>query len=197
MAGRLEVGSPIPSEETLIWHGNPSLAYSFTKLGKSVLFLALWGSLASKRMMLLQIPELTGILSEIAQSLHRSTLEILDWATYPLYFFMVLNVLALARTTLRHLNTTYTLTSQRVTVRTGILNITTAQIELYRLKDYSIKQSLWARICGYAHVHLISSDRIMPRAFLWALPDGDRVTEVVRRFAQVARAESGSVTISE
>lgn len=195
--GRLEVGSPIASEETLIWHGHPSFAYSITKFLKSGIFFVLWLYLYSQRMQILEIPAVWRALIELSGEISRSPAQLVQWASYILVFFIFLNLLKIIKTYLIHINTTYTLSSQRILVKTGILNISSAQIELYRMKDYSMSQSLWARMCGYAHLNVISSDRIMPRAYLWALPDSGRMTESLRRAAQVARAESGSVTITE
>ncbi|MEW5980697.1 MAG: PH domain-containing protein [Acidobacteriota bacterium] len=195
--GRLEVGSPIPSEEQLIWEGHPSFAYSLPHLFWSAVFFLLWLFLYSSRNALLDVPDAARAVTEIADELNIAPRELLQYVAYVLVFFMFLNVLKVIRTILRHINTTYTITTQRIVIQTGILNISSHQIELFRLKDYSRQQTLWARICGYVNVNVVSSDRILPHALLWGLPHARHITESMRRAAQIARSESGSVAITE
>lgn len=182
---RLEVGSPVQQKEQLIWKGYPSFAYAIPRLAKSLFFIILWFYLYSQRFNFLNRidapdADLIGMI-----------------AGYVLLFFIFLNVIAIIKTVLAHINTVYTFTSQRVIMQTGILNIKSYQIELFRLKDFAKQQSLWARITGYCNVVIISSDRIRPNMVLWGLPYGDQLTEAVRAAAQVARSQAGQVSISE
>lgn len=195
--GRLEVGSPIPSEEQLIWEGHPSFAYSLPRLFWYTAFFLLWLFLYSSRNAVLDFPDAARLLAEVGDEVSIGPRELLQYVAYLLVFFMFLNVLNVIRTILCHINTTYTITSQRIVIQTGILNVTSHQIELYRMKDYSRRQTLWARICGYVNVQVVSSDRILPHALLWGLPHARHITESMRRAAQIARAESGSVAITE
>jgi len=195
--GRIEVGAPVASEEKLIWEGHPSFAYSLPRLLRSAVFFCLWLFLYAKRNAVLEIPEVTRLLDEAAQQVNIAPRDLLQYAAYVLVFFMFLNALSVIRTILRHINTSYSITSQRIVIQTGILNVTSHQIELYRLKDYSREQTLWARIFGYVNVLVVSTDRILPRARLWGLPHAREITESIRRAAQIARAESGGVTITE
>jgi uncharacterized membrane protein YdbT with pleckstrin-like domain len=195
--GRLEVGAPIPSQEQIIWEGHPSFAHSIPKLVRAGLFFFIWLTLYGSRNAVLNFPAAADFFYAVEYDFGIPARQAIQYVAYILLFFMFLNVLKIIRVILRHLNTKYTITTQRIVIQTGLLNITSKQLELYRLKDYSLQQPLWARIWGYANVNLVSSDRILSEARLWGLPDARTVTESMRRAAQVARAESGSVSIRE
>jgi uncharacterized membrane protein YdbT with pleckstrin-like domain len=110
---------------------------------------------------------------------------------------MFCNCYEIIKNILKYFNTKYTITSQRIVIRKGILNISSYQIELFRLKDFWKHQNLWARLCGYVNVEVISSDRYLPEAYLRGLPNARYITEHMRMAAQAARSQSGFVYIRE
>lgn len=69
----------------------------------------------------------------------------------PLFLTAVVAVLALAATVppyLRWVNTTYIITNQRVSLRTGIFTHTGRDIPLYRINDVTFEKQLTDRIFG-------------------------------------------------
>jgi len=197
--GRLELGSPMPGQESLMWEGRPSFAYSVPSFIKSAVFFSIWGFLYIAITDAIDVPIGSEAVGTVRNELDldAEAEQALVYVGYGLLFFMFLNVLRVIKTILRHVNTWYTITTQRIVIRTGILSLTSKQIELFRLKDYSSHQSLWARVFRYANLHVVSSDRLLPNAVLWGLPMRGNIVEMIRRAAQVARAEHGSVTITE
>ena len=54
--------------------------------------------------------------------------------------------------------TTYELTSQRLRIRSGVLNRRVDELELYRVKDYAMEQPLLLRMVGLGNLTLADSD---------------------------------------
>ena len=58
----------------------------------------------------------------------------------------------------------YVITSERLLVREGIFNRTTEEMELYRIRDWSVVKPFWLRLFNRGHVRLITTDASAPRA---------------------------------
>lgn len=58
--------------------------------------------------------------------------------------------------------TTYTLTDDRLIVKTGILNTSEDEIRLYRILDVTLKRSFWERLFGLGTLHLCTADKSSP-----------------------------------
>ena len=55
-------------------------------------------------------------------------------------------------------NRTYTLTSERLMIRSGVFNIATETLELYRVRDLQMMEPFWLRLWGLKNLHLITTD---------------------------------------
>ncbi len=55
--------------------------------------------------------------------------------------------------------TVYTLTEDRLIVKSGILNISEEEIRLYRILDITLKRSFWERLFGLGTLHLCTADK--------------------------------------
>jgi uncharacterized membrane protein YdbT with pleckstrin-like domain len=55
--------------------------------------------------------------------------------------------------------TTYELTSQRLRIRSGVLNRRVDELELYRVKDYAMEQPLMLRLVGLGNLTMITSSK--------------------------------------
>jgi uncharacterized membrane protein YdbT with pleckstrin-like domain len=108
-----------------------------------------------------------------------------------------LTVLKLARRILAYLNACYVFTTQRIRLRQGIFSRMFAQMELYRVKDYRVWETLWGRLMNYAHVRIVSSDPLVSDVALFGVPGGVKTVEQIRLAAQQYRAESGVMMIHE
>lgn len=58
--------------------------------------------------------------------------------------------------------TRYKLTEDRLFVETGFLSTRYEEIVLYRIKDISLKRTLWQKICGVGTITVQSSDKTTP-----------------------------------
>lgn len=80
----------------------------------------------------------------------------------------------------------YTLTTETLTVRTGIIARKFNNLELYRVKDYVVTQSVIERVFKLMTVTLISTDTSSPEIRLVGIPLSD-ITETIRDLVQQTR----------
>jgi hypothetical protein len=73
----------------------------------------------------------------------------------------------------------YRLTSRRLFVRTGLLRRRLDQIELLRVKDVYVTQSLISSWLGIGHVVVISSEQTLPRAVLYGIEQPRHVMDLI------------------
>lgn len=83
--------------------------------------------------------------------------------------------------------TAYELTSQRLRIRSGILNRRLDEMELYRVKDYAMEQPLMLRMFGLGNLTLITSDATNPQVAMRAIPQVETVREQLRAAVQSER----------
>lgn len=58
--------------------------------------------------------------------------------------------------------TRYKLTEDRLFVETGFFSTKYEEIVLYRIKDISLKRTLWQKLCGVGTITVQSSDKTTP-----------------------------------
>lgn len=83
--------------------------------------------------------------------------------------------------------TYYELTSQRLRIRSGILNKRVDELELYRVKDYSIELPFLLRLVGLGNLTMITSDATSPTVVMRAIPGIEHVREKLRSAVQSER----------
>jgi membrane protein YdbS with pleckstrin-like domain len=83
--------------------------------------------------------------------------------------------------------TRYTITSQRLRIVTGVLSRHTEEIELYRVRDTGISQSLLQRIVGIGTLTMQTTDASMPNVVLGNISDAHAVRETLRRIVERVR----------
>lgn len=83
--------------------------------------------------------------------------------------------------------TTYELTSQRLRIRAGILNKKVDELELFRVRDYTMEQPLLLRMVGLGNLTLITSDATTPTVAMRAIPGVEGVREKLRNAVQAER----------
>ncbi len=132
-----------------------------------------------------------------------SGLWILIWLIVAVIIFLpfialaFIATLSLIRKILLYINIYYEFTTQRIRRRQGVLTLRRNQIELFRLKDFEVVETMFGRLFNYCHIRLISSDRIMPNSLFLAVPNGAQLAETMRKLAQINRAESGIMHLKE
>lgn len=87
-------------------------------------------------------------------------------------------------------NTSYTLKSDRILIHTGVLNKQQDQIELFRVRDYQVREPFVYRFVGLGNVIIISTDRNAPRFQMNAISKAEEFKEQIR----AAKIASGGVT---
>ncbi len=83
----------------------------------------------------------------------------------------------------------YTVTTERVGLRRGILTKRTDSIELYRVKDTTVIEPFFLRMFGLADIVLTSSDRTTPLIVLHAIPNGMDLREKIRANVERLRVQ--------
>ncbi len=84
-------------------------------------------------------------------------------------------------------NTVYTLTDQRLSIRRGVFNRVTEDLELYRVRDTRLEQTFFERLFGLGEVVLFTTDTSTPELHLPWLKDAALLRETVRKFSEARR----------
>ncbi len=87
--------------------------------------------------------------------------------------------------------TTYSLTTQRFRIASGVLNRSFDDLELYRVKDITVEQPIVERILGLGTIRMVTSDATTPTLVLSAIPDAVNVQDAIRREVERCRRERG------
>lgn len=88
-------------------------------------------------------------------------------------------------------STVYTLTDQRLTLRSGVLSRSTDDIELYRIKDTRLEQGVLQRLVGLGTIVLVTSDTSMPTLLLPNIAGAEAVREQIRLHVERRRDAKG------
>lgn len=110
---------------------------------------------------------------------------IVDAALYGLCGFV------LAILFLEYITTSYVLEPTRLIVRKGILAQYRNEVELYRIKDYTLVKPLLLRIVGVSNLQLHTSDYTSPNLKLQGLYSGDFKLNEIRKMVEKMREEKG------
>ena len=83
--------------------------------------------------------------------------------------------------------THYRLTNERLLRIRGIFSRDSEEIELYRIRDWSVIKPFWLRLTGRGHVRVISTDATAPDLLLEGITKPEHVRELMRRHVETAR----------
>lgn len=75
----------------------------------------------------------------------------------------------------------YELTSQRLRKYVGVLNQTIDELELYRVKDFTMERPFWYRLFGLSTIVVLTSDRSHPEVRIEAVRDAFALRDSMRR----------------
>lgn len=168
---------PAPAQnpdETLLWRGHPS---QWTNLGVYLICLILGAGILAAYFFL---PKSS--LSAGSESLPAGTL-ILATLAIPV-------LIALFRWILTRCNI-YEVTSQRIKITQGLLSRRTNELELYRVRDYTLVEPFWLRLVGRGNVVLVTSDRLTPNVILRAVPNAGWLKDQIRSHTEEMRQRRG------
>ena len=85
----------------------------------------------------------------------------------------------------------YEITSERVKMTTGLLSRRTHEVELYRIRDYSVVEPFWLRLVGCGDIVLVSADRSTPQFVLHAVPHATTLKDQIRTHTEQMRQRRG------
>lgn len=77
--------------------------------------------------------------------------------------------------------TTYTITSQRIMVKTGLIGKNVEEIELLRVRDLSVAQSIMDRMLGIGTLTVFSDDASAPQLLFRKIHNAQTVKDVLRK----------------
>lgn len=77
--------------------------------------------------------------------------------------------------------TTYTITSQRIMVKTGLIGKNVEEIELLRVRDLSVAQSIMDRMLSIGTLTVFSDDASAPQLLFRKIHDAQTVKDVLRK----------------
>lgn len=108
-----------------------------------------------------------------------------------LTFWLLLPVLYAGYRYLRTARHRYSLTDQRFIEESGILVKQVESVELYRVKDISVKGTLLQSIFGRGQVVIQSTDATCPTLLVNAVANPVVVSEQIRHAVEIRRSERG------
>jgi uncharacterized membrane protein YdbT with pleckstrin-like domain len=85
----------------------------------------------------------------------------------------------------------YEITSERIKVTTGLLSRQTNELELYRVRDYSVVEPFWLRLVGCGSIVLSTADRTTPNMVLHAVPQAAHLKDQIRIHTEKMRQRRG------
>jgi len=156
---------PTESEETLVWRGTPS---QWTNFGAYFLCLLLAAGVLAAYFLL--------------PAANQNPLILLGLVVPAVW------LLAAWIGTKCH---RYEITSERVKITTGLLSRKTHEIELYRVRDYSVVEPFWLRLVGCGDVVLVTADRSTPHFILHAVPRAQTLKDQIRQHTERMRQRRG------
>lgn len=74
----------------------------------------------------------------------------------------------------------YTVTNQRIIVEHGLIGKKKEEMEVGKIKDYNVKQSVAERLQKIGDILIISTDLTTPKIVLEKVEDPDHVKEIIR-----------------
>ena len=88
-------------------------------------------------------------------------------------------------------STKYVLTTERLKVQTGMIGKRSEQMDLFRVKDVSVRRNLAQRARKCGDIVVASSDASSPKLLLSGVKEPDEVAERIRTAARGARQRAG------
>ena len=115
----------------------------------------------------------------------------IEYAVCALLFWLVVPIFYALYLYLKTKTTEYTISTERLSIRTGILSKTTDDLELYRVRDYQLDEPLVLRLFGLVTITLTTSDRSHPTVYLTGLVNARKVMSGVRKIVEHNRYKKG------
>lgn len=85
----------------------------------------------------------------------------------------------------------YEVTSERIKVNSGIFSKKTNAMELYRVKDYTMKAPFFYRLFHLGNIYITTSDHSTPLLTLKAIPNAQKLMDDIRTHVELRRDLKG------
>jgi uncharacterized membrane protein YdbT with pleckstrin-like domain len=85
----------------------------------------------------------------------------------------------------------YELTNERLITQSGIFSKTIDELELYRVRDFQIKQPFYLRLHGLANIVLLTLDQSTPILVIYAVPNARSLLNTIRALVETRRDAKG------
>jgi uncharacterized membrane protein YdbT with pleckstrin-like domain len=85
----------------------------------------------------------------------------------------------------------YEITSERIKLTTGLLSRKSSELELYRVRDYTVEEPFWLRLVGCGNIVLTTADRTTPQVVLRAVPSAASLKDQIRAHTERMRQRRG------
>ena len=172
--------------EVLVWEGRPS---QVVNLNTFIMALGVLGVLGFVYYLVW-----TGYLTIPARDwpLH-GTISFYDFARLGLVLLALVVILICAYRYLRIRCMSYTLSTQRLLFSFGIFSRVRNEVELYRIRDFTLHQPFWLRVMNLGTVILLTTDRTDQIIWLAAISKPQEVCERIRKHVEACRIQRGVV----
>ncbi len=87
--------------------------------------------------------------------------------------------------------TTWTIQQNNLIEKTGILNVSTEEVLLYRVKDIRLYEPLLYRLVGLSQLTIITSDYTNPSITLYGIKNGEKLMNIIRQLVANSRKVEG------
>jgi membrane protein YdbS with pleckstrin-like domain len=104
---------------------------------------------------------------------------------------LIIGIFMLVRTFIEIKCTRYGLTSERFFVQRGFFAKRLDEIELYRISDVAMNQSLIQRMLGFGNITVTANDDTSPIVFLVGIKNPIAIKETLRKAYRTARRNEG------
>lgn len=85
----------------------------------------------------------------------------------------------------------YEITTERIRVTSGIFSRRTSELELYRVRDYSVIEPFWLRLIARGNVVIETADRTSQHLVIRAVPSPNRLKDQIRTHTERMRQQRG------
>ena len=83
--------------------------------------------------------------------------------------------------------TVYTLTDDRLIVKSGVFNTSEDEIRLYRILDVTLKRSFWERLFNLGTLHLCTADKSSPEIDVLHIKNPREVKDMIHKAVEEAK----------
>ena len=87
--------------------------------------------------------------------------------------------------------TTWTIQQDYLIEKTGIFNVSTEEVLLYRVKDIRLYEPLLYRLVGLSKLTIVTSDYTNPSVVLYGIKNGEELIGIIRQLVANSRKNEG------